>query len=463
MSIAGRLMSAVKAAMMNQMANSGTASAPSDSNDNPLPLEAVLTTSELERRGRRVPDYAAENRALTSLLETVSSSGDVLEKLAETALSLCAAHSAGVSLLQQSDEGMVFRWRAVAGQWARFVGGTMPRGASPCGEVLDQNCTLLFNHPERHYPIAELLPAVSEVLLIPFHVSGEPAGTIWVIAHDESRRFDLEDERLMTSLGRFASTACHLLETQAEVRASGIENARLYAEAIDANRARDEFFAALSHELRTPLTAVLGWAALLARHPDRESAVEAARAIMSAATLQAQLVDDLLDVSRIMTGKFAILKANVDLNALVEDALTSFRPTAAAKKVSLRPELSGPIMMSGDPTRLRQVMSNLLSNAIKFTSNGGLIATRLKREGSEAILSVSDTGEGIPQQFLPHVFERYAQLGERRLGGMGLGLAIVKHIVDLHGGSVSAESAGEGKGSTFTVRLPVVEDDVQFS
>ena len=446
--------------MVIPMANDSTAPPAAASSDERAPLELVLTTAELKRRGGRAPEYQAESRALASLLEQMTDpSGDVLQKLVETALDLCAAHSAGISVLQETDGKPIFRWRAVAGQWARFVGGTMPREFSPCGIVLEQNRPLLFSHPERYFSIADLLPAVSEVLLIPFHLSGEPVGTIWVIAHDESRCFDQEDERLMISLAKFASTACHLIGTQEDARSAGIENARLYEEAMAANRARDEFFAALSHELRTPLTSVLGWSALLARNPDRESTLEAALAITKAASLQAQLIDDLLDISRMMTGKFATLKADVDLCVLVEDAITLVRPAATSKGISLKGTTSVPIMVSADATRLRQVINNLLSNAIKFTPGGGLVAITLEKQGSEAVIIVSDTGEGIPGQFLPHVFERYAQLGERRYGGMGLGLAIVKHIVELHGGSVSAESRGEGKGATFTVRLPVNRDN----
>ncbi len=442
-----------------QMADNPTAPPPNASGENRAPLDVIVTTSELRRRASRAPDHEAESRALASLLEQVANpSGDVLQKLVEAALDLCGAGSAGISLLQQTEDGPLFRWRAVAGRWSRFVGGTMPRDFSPCGIVLDQDCTLLLSHPERYFPIEDMLPRVSEALLIPFHVADQPVGTVWVLSHDENRRFDQEDERVMISLGKFASTACCLMESQAEARASVVENARLYEEAMAANRARDEFFAALSHELRTPLTSVLGWAALLTRNPDRETTLEAARAITSAASLQAQLIDDLLDISRMMTGKFDTSKTDVDLHDIVDDTVTSVRPAATAKGLSLQWKNAASILLSADGTRLRQVISNLLSNAIKFTPAGGLIEISLEREGPEAVIRVQDSGEGIPPQFLPHVFERYAQLGERRHGGMGLGLAIVKHIVELHGGTVSAESAGVGQGSLFTVRLPINVD-----
>jgi signal transduction histidine kinase len=430
-----------------------------DSGDGNASVDLVLTTHELIKRGSRSPEYEAEGRALSLLIDKVTDpAADVLQILVETALTLCSAQSAVISLL--TDDGESFQWRAVAGQWAQFAGEEMPRNSSPCGMVLDQNHALLFSHPERYYPIAALLPLISEALLIPFHLRGEPIGTIWLIAHDETCRFDLEDERLVTSLGKFASTICHIQKMQALAEARVSENARLYVEALSANHARDEFFAALSHELRTPLTSVLGWAGLLARGPDIELVQQAAAAITSAASLQALLVDDLLDISRVMTGKFALTRAPVNLPMIVEEAVTSVRPIANAKGLSVRSQSSsGPTMMSGDATKLRQVINNLLSNALKFTPSGGLITIDLQQHGANAVITVSDTGEGIPREFLPRVFDRYAQVGERRLGGMGLGLAIAKQIVDVHGGSIAASSEGPGKGSTFVVILPLLTVD----
>ncbi len=180
-----------------------------------VPLEAVNVTAELGRRATRSPDYEAENRALASLLEEMARpDGNVLQKLAETALDLCGAHSAGISILEEDGGRKGFRWHAVAGRWSPFLGGTMPREISPCGTVLDRNSVLLLSQPQRHYPVPpEVTPPIAEVLLAPFHVAAEPVGTVWVIAHDEGREFDREDERLLTSLGRFASTAHQVLVT----------------------------------------------------------------------------------------------------------------------------------------------------------------------------------------------------------------------------------------------------------
>ncbi len=228
----------------------------------------------------------------------------------------------------------------------------------------------------------------------------------------------------------------------------------LYEEARTAIEAKDDFFGAISHELRTPLTSITGWAALLLDSPDAATISEAARSIASSAALQAQLIDDLLDVSRIMTNKFAITEARIDLRDVIEDSVSGMRPIAAAKDISLRMQVEQSVVIDGDAARLRQVVTNLLTNAIKFTPAGGLIETRLSRDSAFGVIEVSDTGEGITPEFLPFVFERRAQATERRFAGLGLGLAIVKHIIELHRGSVEVRSEGEGKGATFTVRIP---------
>lgn len=229
---------------------------------------------------------------------------------------------------------------------------------------------------------------------------------------------------------------------------------QLYEEARSAIQAKDDFFSAISHELRTPLTSITGWAALLLDSPDAATIAEAARSIASSAALQAQLIDDLLDVSRIMTNKFAIAEAKIDLRDVIDDSVSGMRPIAAAKDIALRKQVEQSVVVDGDPARLRQVLTNLLTNAIKFTPAGGLIETRLSHDGAFGIIEVSDTGEGISAAFLPYVFERRSQATERRFAGLGLGLAIVKHIIELHRGSVEVRSEGEGKGATFTVRIP---------
>ena len=237
--------------------------------------------------------------------------------------------------------------------------------------------------------------------------------------------------------------------------------ARLEAEA--ASCLKDEFLATLSHELRTPLTAILGWASIVTRgHADETRAAHAMRAIERSARTQARLVDELLDVSRLVSGQMRLNLSAVSLNAVVDDALEGARPAAEAKKLELVKRSDAPMhTIRADAGRLQQVVWNLLSNAVRFTPPGGRIEVSLREVDDQAEVRVTDTGIGIHPDFVPHVFERFRQGDSsttRTHGGLGLGLAIVRHLVELHGGTVGAESAGEGRGATFVVRLPIRAD-----
>ena len=239
---------------------------------------------------------------------------------------------------------------------------------------------------------------------------------------------------------------------------AGEQAARTEAEA--ANRAKDQFLAMLSHELRTPLNAVYGFARMLqAGQLDADAAPRALDAIVRNANAQVQLIDDLLDVSRVITGKLRLDVRSVDLKAVVDGALDTVRPAAEAKGIPLRSVLdprAGPI--TGDPDRLQQIVWNLLANAVKFTPKGGQVQVHLQRVNSHVEIVVSDTGEGIAPDVLPFIFERFWQgdrSSTRSHAGLGLGLALVKHLVELHGGTVVAQSPGVGRGATFVVTLPL--------
>lgn len=232
-------------------------------------------------------------------------------------------------------------------------------------------------------------------------------------------------------------------------------------EAEDANRAKDEFLATLSHELRTPLNAILGWAKMVTDSKlDEDAQRRALETIHRNARVQAQLIDDILDVSRIISGKLKLEVRPIELSTVVESAVESLLPAAEAKGIRLQRVLdSGSSMISGDPNRLQQVIWNLLSNAVKFTPKGGRVQIRLERINSHVEIIVTDTGMGIPPNILPYVFDRFRQADSattRQHGGLGLGLAIVRHLVEMHGGTVEAESSGAGDGSTFTVKLPLI-------
>lgn len=234
--------------------------------------------------------------------------------------------------------------------------------------------------------------------------------------------------------------------------------AREQAEA--ASRLKDEFVATISHELRTPLNAILGWARLLRGGKlDPEACLNAMETIERSAENQARLIEDLLDMSRIITGKLQMEMRTMDSVAAARAALKTVTPTAQAKGIRLISEFDPNTgFISGDPDRLQQIIWNLLSNAIKFTPRGGKVEVRLAREQSQVVISISDTGQGIEPDFLPHVFDRFRQADSssvRKHGGLGLGLAIVRHLVEIHGGTITAHSEGLGHGATFTVRLPV--------
>jgi PAS domain S-box-containing protein len=232
----------------------------------------------------------------------------------------------------------------------------------------------------------------------------------------------------------------------------------------DANAAKDRFLAVVSHELRTPLTAMLGWVRLLtAGMLDEATSTRALQVIERNTKLLAHLIDDLLEVSRVLTGKFQLEVGPVDLVAVIESAIDAVQNLADAKSIGVKAVLdpsAGSIV--GDPDRLQQVVWNLLANAIKFTPARGRIDLRLERADAHTRLTVGDTGQGISPELLPHIFDRFRQDERaRKHGGLGLGLAIVRNIVDLHGGTVRAQSDGEGRGATFVVELPLPSDDVQ--
>jgi PAS domain S-box-containing protein len=290
-------------------------------------------------------------------------------------------------------------------------------------------------------------------LVVPLLTHARTLGAISFVFAESARIYTEDDLRLAEELARRCANA--------------IENARLYASeqrarrtADIANRAKDEFLAVVSHELRTPLNAVMGWAKLLAEPGfDERRRQRAVETIERNAVAMAQLIEDLLDMSRVVSGKMHLDVQQVDVARVVEAAIESIRPAAAAKSVELAPVLdaSAPPIM-GDSTRLQQIVWNLLSNAVKFTSKGGRVHIVARRAGSSIEISVADTGKGIAPLFLPYVFDPFRQedaSAARSRGGLGLGLAITRQLVELHGGRISVHSEGEGRGATFIVSLPV--------
>jgi signal transduction histidine kinase len=286
---------------------------------------------------------------------------------------------------------------------------------------------------------------IRSVLIVPMIARERAVGAITLVATSESGRI-------------FDETDLAFAEALASRAAIAIDNARLYQEAQDANRLKDDFFATLSHELRTPINAVLGWAQLLSDGVlDEAGRTRAIRAIDRNARAQAQLLTDILELSRIVAGKLELHVEPIDLGALAAELVDSLRPSFDAREQQVSsPDREGPTIQ-GDRPRLQQVLFNLLSNAGKFTPAGGRIDVSLAEHDDQVEIRVSDNGAGIPAEFLPHVFERFRQAdasATREHGGLGIGLAVARHIVEMHGGTIVAESEGPGKGATFSVRLP---------
>ncbi|AUX47003.1 hypothetical protein SOCE26_085140 [Sorangium cellulosum] len=360
-------------------------------------------------------------------------------------------------------------WRIDLGTWADTRDASLNRilGLEERETTQPMEDWLSRIHPEERDTVRVMTERCLEGLCIydKIHRIIRPDGSIrWV--HDRGRLICNEAGSPMfltgavvdiTELKQLEEERAQLLRRE-QLALAQSEQDRLRAE--DASRMKDEFLAIVSHELRTPLTVILGWARLIKdTRLDPERLARGVEAIERNAQAQAQIVDDLLTVSRIITGKLRISTVAVDLAALIDAAVEVIAPTAKAKDIEIHVEVGeGLGEVSGDPARLQQILWNLLSNAVKFTPKRGLITVRASRSDGQVILAVADNGKGIARSFLPYVFDRFRQGDSsptRAYGGLGLGLAIVRHLVELHGGTVEVESQGEGRGATFTVTLPL--------
>ena len=285
---------------------------------------------------------------------------------------------------------------------------------------------------------------IESMIVVPLIARGQTLGAMSFLTVDGRRYFE-SDFAVAQELTHRAGIA--------------LDNARLYRDAQEASRLKDEFLGIVSHELRTPLNAVLGWSQVLRRsRVDPDQLRRAVLAIERNAQAQARLVEDLLDTSRVISGKIRLQPATVDLRKLIRGTVESFGPMARSAGLEVTASVSEDVgEIRADPARLQQILGNLLSNSLKFTPAGGRIAVDVHRHASTIEIRVSDTGAGITSEFLPHVFERFRQADStttRAHGGLGLGLAIARHLVELHGGAISASSAGAGLGSSFTIVLP---------
>jgi len=313
------------------------------------------------------------------------------------------------------------------------------------------------------FPYLEKLD-INSLMLVPLHVRERCIGSLCLMRETPDKAYTIDEQIFLQDLADRAALA--------------IDNARLYQKSQEANKTKDEFLAMLSHELRSPLNAIIGWLSLLrSRKFDAATTTRALETVERNARTQARLIEDLLDVSRILQGKLRLTLRPVALLPIIETAVETVRPTAETKNIHLQlihDPLIGKVL--GDSERLQQVVGNLLNNAVKFTPNGGRVQVELSLQVNHHSIAdlgqtssfveeqfvqiiVRDSGQGIKPEFLPYVFDRFRQADSsitRTHGGLGLGLAIVRHLVELHNGSVAADSAGEGKGATFIIKLPLI-------
>jgi PAS domain S-box-containing protein len=436
---------------------------------------AALTSAELYEDQRRMSAAAAEagrrSKLLAEASAVIGSSLDYEAALSRVAGLMVPGLADWCAVDMLGDDGSILGL-AVAHvdpekvEWARELQRRYPPDpAEPRGvpNVLRTGVSELYPEiPDELLATAarddehlSLMRAAgfTSAMLVPLSARGRTLGVIAFVSGESGRRYGPADLAFAEDLARRAAVA--------------VDNARLFreaqearAKAEEANRLKDEFLATMSHELRTPLNAILGWTRLLlAGKIDGPGAQRALETIDRNAKAQVQIVDDVLDISRIITGRLRLDVRLVDLGGVIEAAVDAVRPAADAKGVKLQVLLDSHVApVSGDPDRLQQVVWNLLSNAVKFTPRGGRVQARLERVNSHAEIVVSDTGAGIEPEFLPYVFDRFRQADSsttRRHGGLGLGLAIVRQLVEMHGGSVSVESPGAGGGATFTAQLPL--------
>jgi signal transduction histidine kinase/CheY-like chemotaxis protein len=423
---------------------------------------AALTTAELYDEQRLRHEQAAFLAEASAVLGTSLEYLDTLKRVAE----LAVPHIADWCAVDLVGEGGQIERLAVAHvdpamlELARQIEARYPADAdsphsvqavirtgssSMLSDISDDTIIAAARGNTDRVNLVRAL-GLTSYMCVPLRAHGRTLGALTFMSAESRRRYTQADLQFAENIAGRAALA--------------VDNARAYEEARRANQLKDEFLATLSHELRTPLNAIVGYARMLETGviaPDRRAA--ALKILDRNATTLTQIVEDVLDVSRIVLGKVRLDVRSVDLSTVLRDTVATMRLAADAKGISLKVAIAPrPGQVAGDPDRLRQVVWNLLSNAVKFTPGGGRIEVRLESGPSHVEVVVSDTGIGLEAAFIPHLFERFRQADgrlSREHGGLGLGLAISRYLVEMHGGTIAAESEGEGRGATFRVRLPV--------
>ena len=428
-------------------------------------IEHARLAEENERRAREGQAMAEIARVLAETLDP----SQVWQRIAAGVRTLLDdAPAAALYHLESSgdmrtaavstESGVHFDWTHRLPKGAGMVGlAIRNRAAVTAGDVLEE--PRVVYPPEARARLER--SSYRALLAVPLIVQERVIGALAVGAA-RGRRFTDREIQLVSAFAYHAAVALDNARLFEEAQRRRLEAESAQTAAEDANRAKDEFLAVLSHELRTPLTAILGWVRLLltGRLPAARAS-EALASIERNTRLQTRLIDDLLDISRIVAGKIQLELRAVDLGAVVRDVVTLAAQDPRAAGVLSPPVVEPGCVVRGDRDRLHQVVTNLVANAVKFTPAGGRVDVCLRRVGDDVELTVSDTGEGIAADHLPHIFDRFHQVDRartRRHGGLGLGLAIVRHLVAAHAGTVAADSAGRGRGAVFTVRIPVAAD-----
>ena len=437
-------------------------------------VDLYKKTEQVRRQAQWLQQRASQLHRLTAASLAINSAlsmEKMLRVVTDTAREIVGAHRTSVTVVTDGNWAHGTTVVSASEKWSAWAQGAhRPEGGGIESLVCATNKTVrmtqreLSEHPVWQLSDPETRPWMRGWLAAP--LTGRDGRNLGLIEASDKADGDFtdDDEALLVQLSQMASIA--------------IENT-FFAEEREANRIKDEFLSTLSHELRTPLNAIMGWTQLLRmqqthggngdangqpppqQQPQQmnDDVAHAIDVIDRNARAQAKLVEDLLDVSRVTSGKLRLAAKVIELSTIVECAVEAVRPSAEAKNVavSVTNEGGGEHRINGDPDRLQQVVWNLLSNAVKFTPEGGRVDVILDEIAGQHRLRVADTGQGINAAFLPYVFDRFRQADStstRTHGGLGIGLTIVRHIVTMHGGSVGAESAGEGRGSTFTVMLP---------
>jgi PAS domain S-box-containing protein len=438
----------------------------------------IFTRLERARAEALVAEDLEDTQRLRELGERLVIEGDIqtlYQEILTTAIALTRADAGTVQLFDPATQDLLLlATQGFERNMSKYFYRVNVRSNTPCGMALKNGdrTFVTFNmsesadpdgsmrlHVEAGYRSAQSTPLMAR--------SGNPIGMItthWRNLHSSSER----ELRFLDLLARQAADLIEQRQITAEREQLLVSEQAARAEADRANRIKDEFLAVLSHELRSPLNPILGWTRLLQTGKlDKTRQRDALDTIERNAKLQTQLIDDLLDISRILQGKLSLTAAPVNLAFVISAALETVRLAAEAKHIQITLDLDPNIaLISGDVARLQQVVWNLLTNAVKFTPQGGRVTIELRQIGQLAQIRITDTGKGIASDFLPHVFEYFRQQDgstTRKFGGLGLGLAIVRQIVEMHGGTVWAESGGENQGATFTVQLPVLPQIASIS